>query len=960
VPALLRAKARRSALGVSLAALAVVTAGILGLWVTTTSSLREDYRHHLAVLARTSAVLVDPALHRAIRSAAQRNGPEYLRAVEPLRRIRAANPEVNDLYTVVRDGPVVRFVLDAAEPGSTTETGVEDQAQVWEPYLEHDPSMEAALGDGRRPGAADATAYPLRDKWGTFMTGWAPLVAANGETFGALGVDVDARRYVARLAAARAWALGGLAPSGLMIVILGLGFYRLRLRSLLSAAAAAASAASAASAAAQLATERERLDTIIQGSRVGTWECDLGADTFTADRTLAAMLGYEGESLRLSIAAWQASMHPDDRASLQEAITLSLTSADRMFVAELRMRHRSGHWLWVLTRGRVLEAGADGSPLRMAGIDLDVSARRAVEEALRESEQKLRSLFESAPVGIALNDLATGRFLEVNDALVGPTGYARQELLALTYWDLTPPDFSREEQQQLDALEKTSRYGPYEKLYKRKDGSIYPVLLSGTRMRDRSGRDVIWSIVQDISQRKAFERELADAASRDKLTGLANRARFMELLERAVKRCGSGLQRSYAVLFLDFDRFKLVNDSFGHRTGDELLQRIAERLRHSLRARELDDPEDSGALISRFGGDEFLILINQLSSPDDASRIAERLLNNLAPAYEISGNDVYATASIGIVTSEQRCATAEDVVRNADVAMYEAKRSGRACAVVFNEAMHTRLARNLTIESELRRAIGCEELRLVFQPIVDLATGRLVSAEALLRWQHPTLGDIPPSEFIPVAEESGLIVALGQWVVREACATMAGWRRCDPRRAPETVSVNVSLAELALGPRLLQHIRSVLDATGLPPGCLQLEITEREVMRNAGATLELMQALEAFGVRLAMDDFGTGTSSLAFLRDFPFHAVKIDRSFLRDLGDDPDVLAVIHATVTLVENLGMQSVAEGIEQRQQAAVLQSLGCRYAQGYLFSHPVPAAQLLDAVPGVSRTVLAVAAG
>jgi EAL domain-containing protein (putative c-di-GMP-specific phosphodiesterase class I) len=266
---------------------------------------------------------------------------------------------------------------------------------------------------------------------------------------------------------------------------------------------------------------------------------------------------------------------------------------------------------------------------------------------------------------------------------------------------------------------------------------------------------------------------------------------------------------------------------------------------------------------------------------------------------------------------------------------------------VFDEAMHTRLTRHVTIESGLRKALGTPQLSLVYQPIVDLEAGRMVSAEALLRWEHPLLGPVSPAEFIPIAEESGLIVPLGDWVLRESCRQLIAWRRQDPERAPQTVSVNVSRAELALGPRLLDRIRATLERSGLPADALQLEVTEREVMRNPAASQQLMRELRAVGVRLAMDDFGTGTSSLACLRDYPFDTIKIDRSFVSDLAAGRDVLAVIHATITLVGNLEKDSVAEGVETASQVAILQSLGCRYAQGHYFSPPVPGERLLESL-------------
>jgi diguanylate cyclase (GGDEF)-like protein/PAS domain S-box-containing protein len=812
-----RRRATWEALGVAAYALALVAAGIAGLWVTSTAAIRDNYHSYLIGLAQTAATLVDPQLHEAIRRPEQRNDPDYLRAVQPLRRMRGSVPDVHYIYTVVRDGAVVRFVLDAAEPHVAQSSGLDEQAGVWEPYTEEDDAMQSALGSAQRPGVAGATRKISTDKWGSFMTGWAPLYDAAGHQIGAVGVDVDAHVYAARMAAAPKWAIFGLVPASALIALLGGVYYLIRLRGLNNALAARESTA---------VLEQER------------------------------------------------------------------------------------HWL-------------------------------------AQSETKFRSLFELSPVGIALNDSATGQFLQVNEALVAPTGYSIEQMLALRLIDLAPACYPANGVEPFQSVDGSGRFGPYETEYTRLDGSTYPVLLSGIRLRDASGREVIWSIAQDISHRKAMESELADAARRDKLTGLANRALFMECLQRAVTRVRAGEQALYAVLFLDFDRFKLINDTLGHEAGDEMLRQIAARLRGTLRAADVNGADATSNLVCRFGGDEFLILINDLKAPQDASLVAERLLNALTPVYRIFGSELQSSASIGIVTSEQPQLSAEEVVRNADVAMYEAKRSGRACCVVFNESMHQRLTRHMAIESSLRKSLGSDQLCVVYQPIVELSSGRMVSAEALLRWNHPELGAISPSEFIPIAEESGLIIAVGEWVLKQACMALLAWRAQDPERAPATVSVNVSRAELALGNRLLEQVRSTLMQVGLPPQCLQLEVTEREVMRNPEASLALMQALRQLGVRLAMDDFGTGTSSLGFLRDYPFDVIKIDRSFVNELAINRDALTMNHATINLIENLGMASLAEGIEEPAQVAVLQSLGCRYGQGFLFSRPVPAGELLQSL-------------
>jgi len=944
----IRRQALRESVIVSVGALIVVGAAIFGLWATSTQSIRENYRHYLIGLAEAAGTLVDPVLHEKIRRPEQRNDPDYLRAVGPLRRMRKAVPDVHYIFTVIRDGGQIRFILDSGDPAGTNGQTADDQAGVLEVYDGPHPALWEALGTEGQPGHAAANREPVRDKWDTFMTGAAPLLDSSGRQIGAVGVDVNATVYVARLNAARNWALFGLIPAGLLIALLGVAFYRIRLRGLKDAKAAIESAEAAERAAATLAAERHRLSAVIEGTDVGIWDWDVVSGERSVDERWARMIGHRQDQMSpLSADAWRALVHPEDLPGLQQAIAASLAAADAIFAHEFRLRHADGRWVWILAHGKMMEWDAEGRPLRMAGIHVDVSAGKAVEQSLMESENRFRSLFELSPVGIALTDLETGRFLQMNDAMLAPTGYSREELLRMTFWDITPDNDSRDDSIQTATLAQTDRYGPYERVYQRKDGSTYSVLHSGIRMIDVSGQPVIWHIVQDISQRKAMELELAEAARRDKLTGLANRALFMERLQKAVERVRAGSQPLFVVFFLDFDRFKLINDTLGHSAGDELLRQIAGRLRTTLRTSDTIGSDASGNVIARFGGDEFLLLINDLTAHSDAKVVAQRLLEALAPAYTIFGSELRSTASVGIVTSDQSLVNAEDILRNADVAMYEAKRAGRACSVIFNEAMHTRLARHVAIEANLHKAVGSSELSLLYQPIVDIKSGRVVSAEALLRWDHPQLGQVAPAEFIPIAEDSGLIVPLGRWALGEACRAFAKWRQTDPQHAPRMVSVNLSRAELALGSQLVERTLNTLESVGLSPQCLQLEVTEREVMRNPEISLAVMRELRRVGIHLAMDDFGTGTSSLRFLQEYPFDVIKIDRSFVKDLASGSNVMAVVHATVGLIANLGMTSLAEGVEEPSQLMILESLGCRYAQGSLFSKPVAADRFLGCV-------------
>lgn len=580
--------------------------------------------------------------------------------------------------------------------------------------------------------------------------------------------------------------------------------------------------------------------------------------------------------------------------------------------------------------------------IRMEGISLNRTLL-AEQSRVRDSERSFRSLFELSPLSISLSERKRGHFLQVNDALVDTTGYSREELLAMEQPALAAEAEPNPEVWPVTPGQPEQQYGPVERQLRRKDGSQFPALITGINMIDQHGREVVWTFLQDISQRKLMEAELADAARHDRLTGLANRTLFLERLQQSIDAVSHGQQAYYAVLFLDFDRFKLVNDALGHAAGDELLRQISARLGHAVGLAVPAGVRDTPNLIARFGGDEFLVLLNGMPADRDILRLTDALNVALGQPYLIHGRDVYSTASIGIVTSDQCMADAEAVVRNADVAMYEAKRAGRACAVIFDEKMHVRLTRHILIEEGLRRAIGTPQLNLVYQPVVSLDTGQTMSVEALLRWNHPVMGEISPSEFIPIAEESGLISTIGEWVLQESCTMLAAWRIADPLEAPLAVSVNVSRAELALGDKLLRRVCDTLAAAGLPASCLQLEVTEREVMRDPEASQQLMHALRKLGVRLAMDDFGTGTSSLACLRDYPFDVIKIDRSFIRDISTRADVMAVVHATLTLIANLGRETVAEGVEDAAQVSALQSLGCRYAQGYYFARPQTRAQL-----------------
>ncbi len=423
------------------------------------------------------------------------------------------------------------------------------------------------------------------------------------------------------------------------------------------------------------------------------------------------------------------------------------------------------------------------------------------------------------------------------------------------------------------------------------------------------------------------------AAFHDPLTGLPNRAMFTELLKAEMESSKLSDDHSFAVLFLDLDRFKNINDSLGHTHGDLLLVAFAERLERTLR------PIDT---LARFGGDEFAILVSGMNDTTDAVRVAQRIQDELCQPFLLDKNSTFATSSIGIALSSSGYDKPEDILRDADTAMYRAKENGKARYEVFDHDMHARAVSRLQLESDLRQAVEKNEFVVFYQPIICLQTGRLSGFEALVRWKHPRRGLVSPADFIPIAEETGLIVPIGEWVLAEACTRVREWQKASPSHRSLSLSVNLSARQIAQ-PDMLDRIKEALENSKLNPHYLKLEITESVVMENAEAAAMMFKQLRSLGVQLSIDDFGTGYSSLSYLHRFPLNYLKIDRSFVTRLTTDHDD-AIVRTISTLARNLGMEVIAEGIETEEQYRQLRILGCEYGQGYLFSHPVGAEAVL----------------
>jgi diguanylate cyclase (GGDEF)-like protein/PAS domain S-box-containing protein len=603
-----------------------------------------------------------------------------------------------------------------------------------------------------------------------------------------------------------------------------------------------------------------------------------------------------------------------------------------------------GELRWMLGNAEPLR-DASGRVERVIASFVDVSA-------LRRQERVLAATVDGAGLGVWEADLRSGT-TTCNDRLVRLLGYAVGELdirAGGLESLMHPEDRDRWRWTVGEHLKDASQPCRMDVRLRRPDGDWAWATATGAVVeRAASGQPVrLAGVIIDMTEHMQMQAMLMHTARTDSLTQLPNRAQLMERLDTAVRAWQRESHRRFALLYMDFDRFKLVNDTHGHAVGDALLRQIAERLQGSLRRGDmkLHRGTSVSALPARISGDEFVVLLEGIDGLATAQVISERLLAALADPYTLGpGVRVHSSASIGIVSSEHCGADADvhSLLRDADTAMYEAKRAGRARAVVFDRSMHQVLARRSELEAELRVAIAQGQIVPAYQPIMDLAGGRVAGVEALARWQHPERGAVSPAEFIPVAEDCGLIGALGAAMLEIACRDFVVWQRTLGDSAPPTVSVNLSRAQLASA-GLVEEVRRVLEDTGIEPHRLQLEVTE-SLAGEESSVRESLGKLKALGLTLALDDFGTGYSSLACLGQMPVDSVKIDRAFVRDAQTNPVHRVLIQATVQVAHALGMTTVAEGVETDGQAEMVRTLGCSKAQGFLFSRPLLARDLVD---------------
>lgn len=557
-----------------------------------------------------------------------------------------------------------------------------------------------------------------------------------------------------------------------------------------------------------------------------------------------------------------------------------------------------------------------------------IAEQERISNALKESEEHFRTAFDHA-VGMALVS-PDGHWLEVNESLSTLIGYSQDELRNMSFRTITHADDLGQTLVKIQELiEGVISSFQLENRYIHKQGHTIWVLSSASLVRDESGkpRHMVFQ-VQNISDRKQAEDQVRYAAFHDGLTGLPNRTLLSDRMSMAVERAKKNSDYNFAVLFIDLDRFKVVNDTMGHEMGDKLLVDLANRLKECVRTIDT---------LARLGGDEFAILLDSITNPKLALDIAERIQESLSQPFDLYGQEFFTSASIGISFSTLGYDSPEDILRDADTAMYRAKANGKARHEVFDLGMHTRAVESLKLENDLRQGIERGEIHAYYQPIMSLQNNSISGFEALARWEHPERGLISPIDFITLAEETGLIVPLGMKILKDSCRQLRQWQLKYKTEEPLTMSINLSGKQFAQRD-LVEEIRKVIRDAQIDPECIRLEITESIVIENASAASDTLKQLKAIGVRLAIDDFGTGYSSLSYLHRFPFDILKIDRSFVNRMNTDKDSLSIVETIITLANKLGKSVVAEGVETERHKDILSELLCNYGQGYLFSKPL----------------------
>ncbi len=676
-----------------------------------------------------------------------------------------------------------------------------------------------------------------------------------------------------------------------------------------------------------LRESEEQLRLALEAGDMGIfdWNVETGIVTWSPEH--ARLFGLTLDQFDGTYAGFARCVHPDDLAGVEHAIE-EARRAHTMYQHKLRVIWPDGTVRWIHGKGRFVYDGK-GHARRMTGVVMDITEAMQNLHNLQEKQARLSAIFNSSPQCIKLLD-RYGIVREMNPAGLALLGASDIEtVVGKPLAGFVAPDYRDQAQAFYEGvLRGQASWSEFEVV--RSDGELRRVESHAVPLVcPADGETLALSVTLDVTDRKHAEERLNFLAHHDALTGLPNRIVFADRLSQAMVEAHRH-HRLIGVVFLDLDRFKNINDTLGHDVGDAVIQATARRLTQALRP---------GDTVARLGGDEFAILLADMDKAEDAPLVVQRVLNAFQIPFEINGRELFVSASLGVTLhpSDDATADAEALLRNADTALFRAKENGRATCQFYTAEMTQRAHEDMAIEGALRHAIERGELALHYQPIVDLRNGRIRAVEALLRWQNPDFGPVSPARFIPIAEESGLIVPIGEWVLRTACAQMRTWRNAG--HTSLHVAVNVSSRQFR-EPALAERILQILADTGLEGHCLEIELTESLLLTNPETTVKLMQQLDSNGVRFAIDDFGTGYSSLSYLKRFPIDVLKIDQSFVRDITSDSDDAAIVRAIITMAHSLGIETVAEGVELHEQLAFLAANGSDAMQGYYFSKPQPA--------------------
>ncbi|MFO1415603.1 MAG: EAL domain-containing protein [Burkholderiales bacterium] len=698
---------------------------------------------------------------------------------------------------------------------------------------------------------------------------------------------------------------------------------------------------------AELARDRanERLNTALAGSNLVLVDVDPDGGVFLSERW-SELLGGPPRPTYTTFEELIALTPDEEREAILREYVDTLTGRKAEYHMEHRVRAHDGTWKWIRSRGRVTERDAFGRARRIAGINEDITARKLTEERLGRSESRFRSLLALSSDWYWEQD-ADLRFTEI--AGMDPARDDKGRPPFPAHGQLA---FGEADQARYAVL--TAARQPFRDLTQEvrdEDGETRFLSFSGEPVFDAAGAFAGYrGIARDVTQSRRAEERIRRLAHFDELTGLPNRTMFMHTLQRAfalAQRRG----KQFALFFIDLDRFKNINDSLGHEAGDRLLQDVAHRLRHNLR--------DSDT-VARLGGDEFVVLVEDCVDVRELNTIAQNILAALGRPYLLSGQEYHVTGSIGISTYPADGQDPAALLKNADIAMYLAKDRGKNNFQFYSAQQNAHSFERLALESALRHALERGEFVLYYQPKVEIGDGRIVGVEALLRWRHPDFPMVGPDQFIPLAEETGLIVPIGRWVLHTACAQMAAWQR--EGLPPMRIAVNLSARQF-VDDGLIDDIRHALAAAALPGTALELEITESMVMQSPERAVVTLTALRDLGIAVSIDDFGTGYSSLGYLKRFPIDNVKVDRSFIKDLPHDTDDAAITRAVIAMAQSLRIRVIAEGVETREQLAFLRELQCDECQGYYLSRPLPTdefALFVRTWPGAERERMAPVAG